>query len=197
MTSAQNGNRLSNMAEQGGHTADDELIAVRCQLGEADAFNELIRRWNDPIWRYVRRLAGNDDDAAEMVQDIWLRVVRGISRLRDASRLRPWLFGIARRVAMDRLRNQYAAPSLADIDMDGIASDDDVSAVEDDLAAMENELARLPVVEREVLTLFYLNELSLAEVADVMGVPVGTVKSRLFRARRLLRSVLTPQGDRQ
>jgi RNA polymerase sigma-70 factor (ECF subfamily) len=59
--------------------------------------------------------------------------------------------------------------------------------VEADLATVERELARLPVVEREVLTLFYLRELSLGEVADVLGVPAGTVKSRLFRARKLLR----------
>jgi RNA polymerase sigma-70 factor (ECF subfamily) len=59
--------------------------------------------------------------------------------------------------------------------------------LEEDLAAVEEALARLPVVEREALTLFYLRELSLGEVADVLGVPIGTVKSRLFRARKLLR----------
>ena len=61
---------------------------------------------------------------------------------------------------------------------------------------MEHELARLPVTEREVLTLFYLRELSLAEVAEVLDVPVGTVKSRLFRARQLLRRELDPEGTR-
>lgn len=61
---------------------------------------------------------------------------------------------------------------------------------------MEHELARLPVTEREVLTLFYLRELSLAEVAEVLDVPVGTVKSRLFRARQLLRRGLDPEGTR-
>jgi RNA polymerase sigma-70 factor (ECF subfamily) len=177
-------------------TREDELLAIRCQLGERDAFDELIRRWNDPLWGYLRRLAGNDDAAADLLQETWLRVVRGLSRLRDAARLRAWLFGIARRTAMDRLRLRYATPAVADVDVQEVASAGSDDNLEADLIAMHDELARLPVTEREVLTLFYLQELSLTDVADVLGVPVGTVKSRLFRARRLLRAELTSRGDR-
>jgi RNA polymerase sigma-70 factor (ECF subfamily) len=90
---------------------------------------------------------------------------------------------------MDRLREQYAAPKVTDIDeIELPAADDAPDGVEADLATVERELARLPLVEREVLTLFYLQELSLGDVAEVLGVPVGTVKSRLFRARKLLRN---------
>lgn len=174
----------------------DELLAIRCQLGERDAFDELIRRWNDPLWGYLRRMTGNDEAAADLVQETWLRVVRGIGRLRDGSRLRAWLFGIARRAAMDRLRVRYGSPVIVDVDVIELASMEDEDSLEADLAAMHDELGRLPVVERDVLTLFYLRELSLAEVADVLDVPIGTVKSRLFRARRLLRTELTARGDR-
>lgn len=177
-------------------TRADELLAVRCQLGERAAFDELIRRWNDPLWRYLRRLSESDDDAREMAQDAWLRVIRGISRLREPAKLRAWLFGIARRVAMDRLRDRYAAPRAVDVDVLDLAADHDAGANEDDLSDLQQELARLPVAERDVLTLFYLRELSLNEVADVLGVPVGTVKSRLFRARHLLRRELKLKGDR-
>lgn len=178
------------------HAREDELLAVRCQLGERAAFDELIRRWNDPIWRYLRRLSGSDDDAREMAQDVWLRVVRGIARLRDGSRLRAWLFGIARRVAMDRLRHQYATPPAADVDVLDLADDGSPDSSEEDLEALQQGLDRLPVVEREALTLFYLRELSMAEAADVLGVPIGTMKSRLFRARHQLRRALASiQGD--
>ena len=76
----------------------------------------------------------------------------------------------------------------------GASSREDV--VNFDLAVMHDELARLPALEREVLTLFYLRELSLTEIAAVVGIPVGTVKSRLFRARHLLRHELTQKGLR-
>jgi RNA polymerase sigma factor (sigma-70 family) len=177
-------------------TREDEWIVVRCQLGERPAFDELIQRWHEPLWKYARRLTGNDEAAKEVVQDVWLRVLRGISRLRDGSKLRAWLFGIARRILMDRLRAQYAAPAASDVDPADIPAGETDDRLEDDLAVMQQELARLPVTEREVLTLFYLRELSLDDVADVLGVPVGTVKSRLFRARRLLRRELEFKGTR-
>jgi RNA polymerase sigma-70 factor (ECF subfamily) len=170
---------------------EDEWLVVRCQLGERPAFDELIARWGEPVWKYVRSLTNSDEVASEIVQDVWLRVLRGLNRLRDGSKLRAWLFGIARRTLMDRLRERYAAPVIDQVDVSDLEVPDDNNAgtddIEEDLAAMEEALARLPVVEREALTLFYLRELSLGEVADVLDVPIGTVKSRLFRARKLLR----------
>ena len=144
---------------------EDELLVIRCQLGERSAFDELTERWHLPLWQYVRRQAGEDDAAKDVAQDVWLRVLRGIDHLRDGSRLRPWLFGIARRALMDRLRHQYAGPVASDIDVADLAADQAVDSLEKEILAMEHELARLPATEREVLTLFYLRELSLAEVA--------------------------------
>ena len=191
--------RVSDIGHPERETAADELLAIRCQLGEPDAFDELIRRWHGPLWKYVRRLVGDEEAAEETLQDAWLRVLRGIGRLRDASRLRAWLFGIARRAVMDRLRERYATPPTDPVDEMELAGPDDPRQVDDletDLARLHEELQRLPIVEREVLTLFYLQELTLGEVADVLDVPVGTVKSRLFRARRLLRHEMDARGVR-
>ena len=176
--------------------AEDELLTIRCQLGEPAAFDDLIARWHGPLWSFIRRLVGHDDAAREIFQDVWVRVIRGIPQLRDGSKLRAWLFGIARRTLMDRLRDEYARCPAVDVDVDEIAAD--ASAVEDaeDLQALERGLVDLPIIEREVLTLFYLHELSLNEVADALKVPVGTIKSRLFRAKRLLRQAMTARGIR-
>ena len=179
------------------HHIGDELLAIRCQLGEAAAFDELIARWHEPLWKYLRRLTGDDDAAAESVQDVWIRVLRGISRLRDASRLRAWIFGIARRVFMDRLRAKYSDPPLVSVEGLDVEGPESSLELEEELELLHGELARLPVTEREVLVLFYLKELSLIELSEVLGVPVGTVKSRLYRARIMLRGQLETKGAKR
>lgn len=174
----------------------DELLVVRCQLGERPAFDALILRWHQPLWRYARNLTGNDAAADDATQEVWLRVLRGIARLRDSARLRAWLFGIAHKVLMDRLREQYARPPAQDVDIDAIPADEAAPGLEWELATMLDELARLPLVENEILTLFYLRELSIDDIAQSLGIPVGTVKSRLFRARNMLRHEMKLKGVR-
>ncbi|MEO7190338.1 MAG: sigma-70 family RNA polymerase sigma factor [Vicinamibacterales bacterium] len=172
----------------------DEWVVLRCQMGERDAFDLLIARWHEPLWRYALRVTGDADAAADVVQEVWLRVLRGFGRLREAARFQPWLFGIARRVLMDRLRARYAAPRFEEVDMaelPGVAVEDDRA---EDLALLEAGLSELPVLERDVLVLFYLQKLSLNDIADIAAIPVGTVKSRLFRARKMLRERLIIKG---
>lgn len=173
---------------------EDELLVVRCQLGEARAFDQLIQRWHGPIWEYAQRQAGRDDAARDIVQEVWLRVFRGIAGLRDGRKLRAWLFGIARHTWMDHLRVRYALPMDHETDPDQITADQTPEDLRYEIATMRCQLARLPPIEREVLSLFYLQELSLNEVSQVLEVPMGTVKSRLFRARQLLRRELESEG---
>lgn len=172
----------------------DELLVVRCQLGESQAFEALVRAWSGPLLRHVRRVS-DGDIADDIVQEVWLRALRGIVRLRDGARLRPWLFGIAHHVMMDRLRVRYAERHVLDDGADEQHAEE-LEAAEARFVLMETQLASLPILERETLTLFYLEELSLLQIAEVQGVPVGTVKSRLFRARAMLRqSMLKGKAD--
>jgi RNA polymerase sigma factor (sigma-70 family) len=182
---------------EGGALAD-ELLAIRCQLGEPAAFDALVERWHEPLWKYVRRLTDGEQAAADTVQDVWLRVLRALPRLREPARLRAWLFGIARRAVIDRLRQRYAEPepvSVDDVDVAGPDAGEDLGEdLAEELGLMHEALARMPFTEREVLSLFYLHEMSLGQLAEVLAVPVGTVKSRLFRARRMLRRHLVDRG---
>ena len=143
---------------------EDEWIAVRCQLGERAAFDELIQRWHGPIWQYVRHLS-DDDVAQDIAQDVWLRVLRGIGGLRDPAKLRAWLFGVAHRTWIDTLRSKYAVvvTGIDEVDQyelpDPMMSDE----LEQELTAVEHELSRLPAIEREVIVqqaLQMLNQLA-------------------------------------
>ncbi|WP_250028463.1 RNA polymerase sigma factor [Paractinoplanes maris] len=165
----------------------DELVVVRCQLGEREAFAELVTAWHGRVERYVGRMLGRADD--DVVQEVWLAVVRGLPRLRQPDRFAPWLFAIARRAVMNRLRDAYAAPEPAAPD----DQPDEASAVVD-RELIAGALAALPAREREVLLLFHLEDLPLDACAQICAVPVGTVKSRLNRGRRLLREELLRKG---
>ena len=168
----------------------EELLVVRCQLGERAAFEELIRAWSGPLLSHLRRVAGPAAD--DLAQEVWIKVLRGIAGLRQGVKLKPWLFGIAHHVMMDHLRLRYAEKA-ASTDTTG-APEESEDAREEILAALEAQLAVLPPLERETLTLFYLEELSLADIARIQAVPLGTVKSRLVRARALLRDAMLSQG---
>lgn len=178
--------------QAGDQRREDALLAVRAQLGEGEAFDALVRRWGLPLRRYALTFTDSGDAADDLVQEIWLGVVRGLAGLRDPMRFRSWLFAIAHRTAMNRLRSRYRTQALID---DGPApdiaeADEAESPVEREamLDALSTGLTRLKPVERQVLQLFYLEQLSIAEIAGIMAIPPGTVKSRLFRGRSQLRT---------
>ena len=169
----------------------DALLVVRCQLGERAAFEELVRGWSGPLLRHIKRIA-DPAQAEDLAQEVWLRAFRGITRLRETARIGGWLFGIAHHVVMDHFRLR---PVLEDT-----AVTDDIAAEESNsreviLDRLETELAALPVLEREMLSLFYLEDLSLNQIAVIQSAPLGTVKSRLSRARGMLRRSMFSQGD--
>jgi RNA polymerase sigma-70 factor (ECF subfamily) len=172
----------------------DELLVVRAQLGEHAALAELLARWRVPVWTYVRRML-DADRADDVAQEVWLAVVRGLPRLREPGRFAPWLFTIARRSVTDRLRDEYAAAEETWGAGGGVVEDPAEATV--DRTVLVSVLSALPVREREVLVLFYLQDLSVEQCADICQVPVGTVKSRLGRARRLLRAELEEKGYRR
>ncbi|MFB4284013.1 MULTISPECIES: RNA polymerase sigma factor [unclassified Nonomuraea] len=171
----------------------DELLVVRAQLGERAAWAELVARWRVPVWTYVRRML-DAERADDVTQEIWLSVVRGLPRLREPGRFAPWLFTIARRSVTDRLRGEYARAD-EHVAAGELPTEDPVEAMVD-RAELIAALAGLPVLEREILVLFYLEDLSVGECAQICLVPVGTVKSRLNRARRMLREHLEERGYR-
>ena len=173
---------------------ENELLAIRCQLGEAAAFDELVERWHGPLWKYIQRMLRDKSVAEEVHQDVWLKILRGIDRLRAPERLIPWMFSIARISVLDRLRSRYTESVEVPLGEEVPAEESDPVLEIGESELLHDAVETLPLSEKEVLALFYLRELSLSEVAAVLEIPVGTVKSRLHRARTLLRKKLEEKG---
>lgn len=177
-----------------------ELLVVRCQLGEREAFTELVEVWHGPLWRYLRGMVESAALADDLAQEAWVGVVRGLPRLRQPERFVPWLFTIGRRVVLDHLRQAYSARQLTaadeSVEAAEAADDGDFPGGVLDRMEIQSGLGKLPPKEREVLILFHLEDLPLAACATVLDVPPGTVKSRLSRARRMLRDILTEEEER-
>jgi RNA polymerase sigma-70 factor (ECF subfamily) len=156
----------------------DELLVMDAQSGRVKAMETLVCRWQKRLWRYARRLTGDTEAAWDVTQEAWLGIVRGIGRLSDPARFRAWAFRIVTNKANDWLRKAArVAPRPADPAVRACQEGNDTT---DDL---HHILRRLPERSRTVLTQYYLEEFPLSEVARILRVPKGTVKSRLHKAR--------------
>jgi RNA polymerase sigma factor (sigma-70 family) len=166
----------------------DAILVVRCQLGDESAWRELVERWHPRLWQFVSRMLSDQTVAEDVLQTVWLRVVRSLIRLRDPDRLAAWIYRIARLAVADQLRHQYRQPQIEEI-VDVTQVDHGITTFEVG-EAIKHGIRELHVADREVVVLFYIEQLSIAEVAGICELPEGTVKSRLNRARTQLRHTL-------
>ncbi|MCS5642132.1 MAG: RNA polymerase sigma factor [Dehalococcoidia bacterium] len=170
------------------------VLVVRCQLGERAAWDELVYRWHQPMWRFIFSMLGDRQVAEDILQIVWLRVVQSLLRLREPVRFEAWLYRIARNVIADRMREQYRRP-FEEVFREAVCSDRPLESL-DVTDSLHNALGKLHPIDRETVVLYYLEEKSLDEVAGICEAPSGTIKSRLHRARRQLREALTNEEHR-
>ncbi len=171
--------------------SEDDLIAA-VAAGDEAAFAVLYDRFARPLYALGLRWLQDVEDAEELVNDTLIRAWRLADRFDPArGRAGAWLFGIARHVATDRLRSRGRRPDpaveggpgpIGHLDVDGLAEAWEIAAA----------LERLPAVQREVLLLAYRDDLSQSQIAEVLGVPLGTVKSRTYHALRGMAGLLEP-----
>jgi len=176
--------------------SDDELLR-RIAAGDAEAFAALFRRYYGQVYRFARHMTGEAPPAEDVTQDVFVAVMRGAARYEPGRSAAAWLCGIARNVARQRLERDRGMLPLADPDdtvEDGLLVTPDplgelIQATR--LDELRKAILSLPVVYREVIVLCDLQELSYADAAGAIGCAVGTVRSRLHRARGLLATKLT------
>ncbi len=169
----------------------DVRLVLRCQLGEQDAWRELVEIWNPKLIGFFNRMTNDPGKNDDLLQATWLRIVRTLTRLDRPDRFAPWAYRIARNTLTDHLRKQYRSVPTTVSEADPKQSEHD-AVLESWIACDEISFAiqQLHPVDREVITLHYFEHLTVTEVADVCDLPVGTIKSRLIRARLQLRHLL-------
>jgi len=170
----------------------DELLALECQQGSTEALDQLVLRWHHRLLRYAQFHVGSPETAADLVQDAWIAIVRGIGRLADPSAFPAWAYRIVTNKCRDWLRRRKIERSIFDESarhpVDYAASRPTAGATEAE--AIEKALLGLDADDRTLVRLYYFEELTVSQVADVFGIPGGTVKSRLHRCRETLRKHL-------
>lgn len=172
--------------------AEAELIA-RIAAADRDALAELYTRHQRPLMGYLMTFTQDHGLAEEVLQDTLLAVWRGAPSFERRSSGRTWLFGIARRQALGQLRRRrlpLAGPNEIETAPADSPSPEDTALANIAGEELEQQIASLAAVHREVLMLTFGAELSYSELAGVLGVPLGTVKSRLSNAKRALRARL-------
>jgi len=170
----------------------DELLVTRCQAGEGGAFDLLVRRWQRRLWSYARSLTGEEDAAWDAVQETWMAVLRQVRGLRDPAWFAAWVYRIVRNKCADRCRRADLQRSIGKGAAEFLRAKRE--AGEDEACeAVRWGLRQLPPEARELLRLRYNEGLTVVELAVVLGIPSGTVKSRLHYAREHLRRIM--KGD--
>ena len=171
----------------------DDLLARRCQRGDAQAWRTLVERYEKRLLYFIRRLVDDERDAWDVLQQTWMSALKSIGRLDEPRALRTWLYRIARNESINHLRRDGRRMEASDSEavenlVDDSADDDTWSA--ETAEQVHAALAKLSLRHREVLTLHFLEDASVEEIAAVLDVPAGTVKSRLYYARAALREQL-------
>jgi len=158
--------------------------------GDADALELLVRRWYPRIFGYVQKTLGNEQDAYDITQEIFLSVIQNIKAIYPWSRFKSWIFTIAHNKCLDflRLRRPVAATDIFDADIP------DPSPLPDDLIesslSVESALSMLSTPQRETVVLHYMYQFTAKEIAHMTHTPLPTVKSRITSAKRLLSKFL-------
>jgi RNA polymerase sigma-70 factor (ECF subfamily) len=183
------------MTERDRQDLSETFIVLRAQAGDVEAFDALYRIYAPVLFRHLRHVMGDAGRAEDALQDVFVLAYRKLRWLRDPASVRPWLYRMATRHALRtlRARSRRLESQLLDEEWAQITRHATEASLERSLTSEQARIAiaQLPAISRAVLSLHYLEALPLADVARVLGIPVGTAKSRLAaglgRLRRLLR----------
>ncbi len=187
---------------------DEELVA-RCQGGDTDSFNQLIQRWERPIYALAYRVIGHEEDARDVCQETFLRAYRALRGFKGQAKFSSWLYRIALNLCRDWIRRQRRSPIVAapeGVDLiEAAAEQGPVESIEDLVCrqdagrAIARAMEALTEDQRTAIVLKEYQGLTFQEIADLVGCPLSTVKTRLYQGlsvlRRELERIELPRGQ--
>jgi RNA polymerase sigma-70 factor (ECF subfamily) len=177
----------------------EQLPVQQAKAGEPEAWSVLFHRYQLPLYVYVFELARDEQTSLDIVQETFIAAIRHIGSLREDAKFGGWLFGIAHQKCVQCWRRQHRAEALRDEMAESPPEVDD--APDQWLIRREQEaefmslLNELPLPQRSVLLLHFIEDFSLEQIAEITATPIGTVKSRLHYAKRALRKIVENQDQ--
>ncbi|QSE97444.1 RNA polymerase sigma factor [Fulvivirga lutea] len=166
----------------------DELLIIRCNEGDQKAFELLVKRWNKKLLAFTYRYVKDFEVSKDIVQDSWVSIFNAMHKLKEPAKFHSWAFRITYNKIIDQFKKSQK-------DHDIRASEEIQHPNEEsEQPDVRTYLNKLPPEQKTVLTLFYLEELSIMDISKVLDIPIGTVKSRIFYAREKLKEIINKKS---
>ena len=183
--------------------SDEELVALSMS-GDTESFNQLMLRWERPIYALAYRVIGREEEARDVVQETFLRAFRGLRNFRGQAKFSSWIYRIALNLCRDWIRRERRAPIAPvpeGVDLVELAAEREPAESIEELVARNDmsrvvarAMARLPEEQRTAIILKEYHGMTFQEIADLQGCPLSTVKTRLYQGLSVLRRQLEREG---
>lgn len=173
---------------------ETELLVVQAQQGDARAFDRLVSSWQQRLLAHIVRLTADAGVAQDLLQDTWLAAIKGLERLENPAAFPGWIYRIATNKCTDWVRRRQRERRVTTASEQESTSPPVPLPISEEVAHVAEAFAALPVEQRALLTLHYIEGFTTAEVGRILSIPAGTVKTRLYRARQTLRKSMEEQN---
>ena len=173
----------------------DQALILQLQSGDLEALGDLFDRHRRMVYRTALAITNDEDSAADLLQDVFLRLYRFANRVDSSRPLEPWLYRVTTNLAYTYMKRRKrwwrALKDMADIlARESKPSSEKLAEKEEELLWVRKGIASLPITHRVVIVLYYVNNQSIQEISEILEIPIGTVKSRLYYGRQTLKKKL-------
>ena len=163
----------------------NELLVMRTQNGDMEAFSLLVKRWHPALLRQAYRLTRDEEAALDVAQEVWKAIANGIYKLKSPAAFSTWSYKIVSNKAANWIKDQQKLRSLKNEHEVVIVEDQDETS--DNVELIRKALNELPIKSKTILSMFYIDNHSVKKISEILSLSEGTVKSRLFYARKMLK----------